>query len=486
MKTSTSIALGIGLCLAVTPCAHAKRNKSNAAPPAKQTNTEKNKPAAEQAPATASPTSTSPLAPYACPFRDYLNQSLLSLKLEWQPRDNQYLVGAKLNGKPAKFLVDSGASASLISTAAAKRIGLPLKESGLHTGGIAGGSKSFLTEFQELQVGPHIKIENQQLSAVDFKDNVDGILGGDMLGSAKAIIDHQRHLMMYAADPSICSTFPAKAKEMGMKTIPLTREGSHVFLQATVNQKPLRLLLDTGAQQSVFDAKVVEALGIKAIDSDKKAVGVSNTSTSIKLANIPSITINDVTCSNLPVAVMSLDHVQNAGGQRYDGIIGAEFLYASEGIIDLANLCLYTTYSNVSLQNFSKTGGQLFSSEAELRKAIDKAPWVGSVDITKMQTGLDVAYTDEKGGKWRIAEITAKVTDVLKGEKIPENTLITVNFLIPDRPDTLEWSTGIFGRNPQKILFCNPKETGDNVEYYYDAVFSDGELPRAEIDKVCE
>ena len=110
---------------------------------------------------------------------------------------------AKVNGLPARMLLDTGASHTVLATPSAERLGLVTAPAAQRAGGV--GAADFATEsavIEELALGD-VRLERVAVWTFDFGHvnraletrggaAVDGAIGGDLLRPAEAVIDYAR------------------------------------------------------------------------------------------------------------------------------------------------------------------------------------------------------------------------------------------------------------------------------------------------------
>jgi predicted aspartyl protease len=177
------------------------------------------------------------------------------------------IVTVRINGGSADFLFDTGAERTIISAAAARRLGIaahyeyarPMRSLG---GAVSGGDArvhSFdpggvaLSDFPIL-VGP------VSLPAIDGRP-IDGLLGADFLGDYDIDLDLPRRRIMLFAPPPCPLTAPPWR---GAYTMIQANRSLHdrLFFPVRLDERPLAALIDTGAQLTTLDADSAAALGV--------------------------------------------------------------------------------------------------------------------------------------------------------------------------------------------------------------------------------
>lgn len=104
-------------------------------------------------------------------------------------------------------------------------------------------------------------------------------------------------------------------------TIPFEYSGNEIFIKAKINSGPeQRFIVDTGASQSVIDKATAQSLGNRPVST----FSVTSGSKAVPLAytKLSSLTIGDITFSDIPVLVTDLSPI----GEKPAGLIGANIL----------------------------------------------------------------------------------------------------------------------------------------------------------------
>lgn len=94
----------------------------------------------------------------------------------------------------------------------------------------------------------------------------------------------------------------------------------HIYLPVTVNGKPAKFILDTGAQSSVVLPESAERLGVTG-GTPVQARGAGNEAVSAKITKIANISAGGQEVQNMTAIVLALP-----SGIQCDGILGAGFL----------------------------------------------------------------------------------------------------------------------------------------------------------------
>jgi len=123
--------------------------------------------------------------------------------------NNSILVDAKINDKPAKFIVDTGAGSSLFHTGAATRTGCPLGEFTEKVYGVSGEVPAAWSDVKKLQIGESIFTDRKILTTDLAKDKPagtklrdDGLFGAEFLAELDAVISYQERKLFLRPDKS--------------------------------------------------------------------------------------------------------------------------------------------------------------------------------------------------------------------------------------------------------------------------------------------
>ena len=117
-------------------------------------------------------------------------------------------------------------------------------------------------------------------------------------------------------------------------------DGFHLLLNIKVNGKAARLLIDTGASQTVFDkeriARFISSRSFE--DHDKLSTGLGTSTMKSHLAVIDKILLGKIEIRNYKTVVIDLSHVNIAYAQLkqkpVDGVLGSDILKRYKAVID--------------------------------------------------------------------------------------------------------------------------------------------------------
>jgi predicted aspartyl protease len=194
---------------------------------------------------------------------------------------NFMLAPVRLNGMPALLLVDTGAEASTLTPEAAAALHLPRDPK--HNSvliGISGPIRTENVRLHQLVVGD-VERRDQSVGVGQMPafpgqhPAVAGLLGADLLSAYDVDIDvPNRRMTLYS--PVACDGFRPWPDAMA---VPLMRTRSGLsFVDATVDGRAVRALVDTGARTTLISRHTASLLGVTdaelARDPERRGMGI--------------------------------------------------------------------------------------------------------------------------------------------------------------------------------------------------------------------
>ncbi|MCX6879856.1 MAG: retroviral-like aspartic protease family protein [Verrucomicrobia bacterium] len=128
---------------------------------------------------------------------------------EFRLENNSILIDGKLNGKPARFLVDTGAGTSLLHAPFATSVGLEVGPMTEKIYGVSGEAPAGWTPVPSIQLGEAVFKDRRILATDLLKDRPPGarsredtILGADFMNKLDAVISYQDRRIFLRPDRS--------------------------------------------------------------------------------------------------------------------------------------------------------------------------------------------------------------------------------------------------------------------------------------------
>jgi len=222
-------------------------------------------------------------------------------------RAGRIVAPVEINGRgPFRFILDTGANRSAMSAATADALGLVADEdSKVSVHGITGSAVLPAVTVESFRVG-ELVFERQRLPVLASAvfGGVDGILGIDMLQSARVEVDFARDTV------TIRRSTGARAPADYLVVPARLRHGGLLLVAGKVGKVPVKAILDTGAERSLGNEALRKALVLRARDP-QESVATTVIGATPQLAEgtsfvAPAIAIGGARLTNLTVTFSDL------------------------------------------------------------------------------------------------------------------------------------------------------------------------------------
>ncbi len=287
---------------------------------------------------------------------DAASQQYQALPLE-RSRQNHLLVRARINGKAALLGVDTGAPVSAIALARRKHFGLTALpgSSELPPRLRINGGFNRVAIAHRLELGALMLLDEPMVTidlsgpahaSHDFhEEQLDGILGADIMFPTNAVLDCEKQLLIMKLDPDTPGTVPG-VNHRGWRGIPIrVTKGWNLFVDGKLNGKAAQLMLDTGAFTTLIHRPFVRAMRLPLRDTPYTSGAVNLDDRDLQLATIGRFSVGSFEVKRKEVGVMDLAGLIHGdllkGTPPVVGLLGAEFLRRNHGIIDFGTRTLY-------------------------------------------------------------------------------------------------------------------------------------------------
>jgi tetratricopeptide (TPR) repeat protein/predicted aspartyl protease len=287
------------------------------------------------------------------------------------------LITAKINDKEARFVLDSGAFYSMMSTATAAQFNLRLKPApfGLRLQGIGGRVDTDVATVKEFVIAG-VPIHNVEFLVGGSEVGSEGLIGQNFLEKWDVEYDFSKGVVrLFKPDGCRKSrlaywvTAGQAFSEMEIESVAQAR--LHTIGVGYVNDQKIRIMFDTGAYTSVLSLKAAARAGIK-IDSPgvveagySRGIGRSMEKTYIAMAS--SFKIGDgEEIKNARLRIADLDLL------GADMLLGSDFFVSHHVFVANSQHKLYVTYNGGPVFNLTKTPPVTAAQAAEPPK--DEAP----------------------------------------------------------------------------------------------------------------
>ncbi|HRS54125.1 MAG TPA: pepsin/retropepsin-like aspartic protease family protein [Bacteroidales bacterium] len=258
----------------------------------------------------------------------------------------QIFTNSYLNNIPARMIIDTGASKSLISNEfIEKHFPNYTQNKILNTKGSGIGEKlkkSFKTTLPCISYKNHIT-ENFEIIIIDFEhihnvfeylglEKINGILGCDLLKLWELNIDYSQsnEYEFIQPDGLGCQLITTNCKIAGLN---------------------LRFLIDSGASRTVIDFHTFNNLPfkLKKTVNSTPIAGLNSSINNISEFTIDTFTLGEFTIKNQSFLTMSIntinEYYSKLGWPIIEGILGGDLLLKFHFTIDFKNNCLITPFN---------------------------------------------------------------------------------------------------------------------------------------------
>ncbi len=267
---------------------------------------------------------------------------------------NHLLVRAEINGKPALLGVDSGAPVSAVALNRRAHFGMvPVgSKSGLPTRLSINGAFNAVGIARNLRLGalnlvdePMVLVDLGGLKSSRRKDDIDGILGADILFPTKALLDCKRQLLILKINPSVPGRIPGFDFEGFRRTPMHVSDGFNLYVDGSVNGKKAKLMVDTGAFATLLHSRFMRRMKIPLRNTQFSSSGVNLKNRGVQMATISRFSIGSMEMRDKDVGVIDLEGLIHGplldGSPPVAGLLGSEILRRHHGILDFGTKTLY-------------------------------------------------------------------------------------------------------------------------------------------------
>jgi predicted aspartyl protease len=239
---------------------------------------------------------------------------------------------------PYTFILDTGASQSLLSPELASILGIQ-PESDLEAVGAGGPVKISLARLNSISVGGarqeriQVGITHElERIATAIQAKVDGDLGFNFMKDFRVTLDYKR---------SILRLVPASQSRDGNGDHPVpipfrlaAPSNPLVVVPAFVNgEGPFDFVLDTGASRTVFAPEIASRLGIQT-GAEKAGTGAGGQVRMVP-GKVNVLAVGDASVQDLAIVVGDfMNMISTAAEAKLDGIVGYNFLNRFHVTID--------------------------------------------------------------------------------------------------------------------------------------------------------
>jgi predicted aspartyl protease len=268
---------------------------------------------------------------------------------------NHLFVSVRVNNRPARFAIDTGAALSIVDSNKAKLLGLS-KGSGV------------------IQVPKQIEVNNRvvpvalvdslyvgsdnlgsgPVALIDLRDfrarlresghrvTMDGIIGLDILQRYDAVIDclHQRiYLTVPGEDPRAIIQITKRGRYNAVP-MRITHSGA-LEVEGRIGRNRYSFVVDTGGFATLVPSEVAKQNGIPVIGTTVNAKGIHSKERPVGVTIAPEFDLGNYPLGPAMIGVTGLPEGPEDLRYQFGGLIGADFFFERGGVIDIGRKTLY-------------------------------------------------------------------------------------------------------------------------------------------------
>lgn len=273
---------------------------------------------------------------------------------------NHLLVRAFINGRPAWLTVDSGAPVSAIALNRREyfRLKPTTTESKLPARVQINGAFNNVAIAREFRIGG-LTLVDEPVVTVDLgysaraahrvhEQQIDGIIGADILFPTRAVLEVERQLLILKTDPEVLGSVPGFDRR-GLRAVPIqVSDDYNLYVNGSVNGNPAKLMVDTGSFATLLHRSFVRRMRIATRETQYSSSAVNLKERGVRVARIRKLSVGSVDIFGKEVGVIDLEGLIHEGlleprdgGAPVAGLLGAETLRNHHGIIDFGTRTLY-------------------------------------------------------------------------------------------------------------------------------------------------
>lgn len=293
--------------------------------------------------------------------------------------NNRPFIDVMINGKgPLRFVIDTGASLSVLSDKAAERLGIRAVARGGNARAI-GGTGSFPIVYgllDSITIG-EVKIEAvpvyirtvHNANDTPEEERADGYIGLSVLSNFAVTLDYQGRQLtldrspirddqaMKSDQPKDLPGLDSGKTDVGKTAQSKTNqpvgnaiEGFEIAIRSTSGglasaethlpsmDRPLNFIIDTGATVSVVSKAAVKRHkleGLKLEGERYRVIGAAGIEDGAEALGLSTLTVNGLKKKNARALILDLDAVNETSGFEQHGILGGDYLSHFRIEIDL-------------------------------------------------------------------------------------------------------------------------------------------------------
>jgi clan AA aspartic protease (TIGR02281 family) len=251
-----------------------------------------------------------------------VSQGQANVPIKFLPDSKVFSVPVQIGGQTQNFLLDTGASASIIDNQLAKKLnlkGTPVSSEMLKFMVVGNDCSNIQANYHAL---PTLAVNSATVSGLNgmglsqtpIPGKTSGVLGLDFLSNFDVVVNPEK-LQLQLLPPSPANT----------EAIPLQGKLGNIITQVKINgQGPFKFLLDTGADIMVVSKPLAAKLGIDDVKAKKTSVtGFCGTEKARKI-KLAQVSLQQHQANQIDGVILDNSNIFNLLG--IEGIVGQSYL----------------------------------------------------------------------------------------------------------------------------------------------------------------
>ena len=286
-------------------------------------------------------------------FRSFENEEVGKIKdlkrnyeISYLPFFGLMIVEGYINDSgPYRFLVDTGATSTVISNELIVQLKIPIITSAvIKCVGGTGKTATHLCKAAKLRVGP-LEISNLPVSSFDnkiFEGLIDGVLGTSDLADFLITLDYpsQRILLEPRDSEKVSKARPVTPPDV--TEVNFRMFGNLILLPLSINGRVTRnFLLDTGAVMSALSKRQASFLGVREDTPNAKVdvefAGACGIAHSVLGVDKVHLRLGKIKKDYAKILAINLGEISKEMGSEVSGILGGDFYSTRVVKIDYHN-----------------------------------------------------------------------------------------------------------------------------------------------------
>ena len=280
---------------------------------------------------------------------------------------NRPFIKIRVNNKEElNFVIDTGASLSVISDKIAEKLGIKAVAKGGSARAV-GGNGSFGIIYGVIDSmsigGAKIDLVPTYIRTVHSADETpineraDGYIGLSVLSNYAVTIDYKQKIIILDRTPlkeELTNTAAISLTPTDVVGIPLrTTSGGLASAESLIegHDKPLNFIVDTGASTTVISKAAVKKHNLENLKLKNaffRVIGAAGIENDVEAVGLATLTVNGLRQKNARALILNLDPVNETSGFEQHGILGGDFLRNFKVEIDMRKFSfLLTPQSNL-------------------------------------------------------------------------------------------------------------------------------------------